>query len=418
METETGTEAGEPSRSTGSGAETTPFAPVAPTPQLPPAPPLPTYPSASPYGYPQYGYGYGYYPQPQPPHGTNGNAIASLVLGICGFAIVTPIVGLVLGLVALSSVRESGQKGKRMAISGIVLSSAWIAVIAVLITVGVANQPEPAHRDANGTVVAKGIVPVFDLHPQDCFTLPPGLMGSTDSKIRTFTVVPCSTPHDSEAIGSYTPTGGSYPGADTLRTDSMSQCLSLLDTYIPDQASLTGSRIEFIFPNEQAWGAGENRVLCFLQFPAAPVTQSVHRDRSSYTPDQLSYLDAVRPVIDTVSQLNATDQSADLSVLQQRAGDVTTALRGEITALTTDTWPADVQPDVDALVAEHRAATDLLAKAADATDAGSYVGSVRQALGDLDFTDMNAIRTGLGLTAVTPGSTGSPGSVGSSQQAA
>ena len=86
-----------------------------------------------PYNNGPYGYPLGYYGQPP---GTNGMAIASLVLGICGFLCVTPFVGLSLGLAALSRIKRTGQPGKGMAIAGIILSSAWIALMILAIVTG------------------------------------------------------------------------------------------------------------------------------------------------------------------------------------------------------------------------------------------------------------------------------------------
>lgn len=80
---------------------------------------------AGPYGYPQ-----GYYPRPP---GTSGMAIASLVLGICGFFCVTPFIGLGLGIGALVKINRTGQPGKGLAIAGIILSAAWIALLILLI---------------------------------------------------------------------------------------------------------------------------------------------------------------------------------------------------------------------------------------------------------------------------------------------
>ena len=123
-----------------------------PNPQFGAAPP-PGYPNAqygttpygnAPYGSPQYGnaayggyapygYPYGYNAQRL---GTSGMAIASLILGICGFLCVTPFVGLGLGIAALSRVKKTGQPGKGMAIAGIVLSSVWIALMILLLATG------------------------------------------------------------------------------------------------------------------------------------------------------------------------------------------------------------------------------------------------------------------------------------------
>lgn len=402
MESEVGPGSGEPVES---GADGAAFTPVDQTPGFPDAPAGQPYPGsawpAAPYGYPPYGYG----GPGQPPRGTNGMAVASLVLGICGFFFITPIVGLILGLVSLSAVRKSGQRGKGLAVSGIVLSGAWIALFATFITIAVVSAPDPAHRDASGTVVRKGEVSLFDLRPKDCFTVPAGVIGSTDSTVRNVTVAPCSTPHDSEAVGSFTAAESSFPGMDALRAESVSQCVKLLGSYLQDMGSLpAGSQVQFVYPNAQAWRESEHKVTCFLQFPAATVTRLVYRDASSFTADQLRFLNAVHPVADAVNELNVTSQSASLDVLQQRARDIATADQGEVTALTAAPWPASVQPAVDALVAKHRDAARLWNQAADATDATSFGDAARQANGSFDMTDMVAVRTALGLTTVSLGS--------------
>lgn len=107
-----------------------------------PIPEPPQYEEASQYaappGYPPpnaYGYGYGY---PQPPKsGTNGLAIAAMICGICGFACIVPgVVGIILGFVSLPQIKRSGQSGRGMAITGIVLGSLWIVALILLIVIG------------------------------------------------------------------------------------------------------------------------------------------------------------------------------------------------------------------------------------------------------------------------------------------
>lgn len=410
MESETGPEPGteEPPHSAEPGSDITdstgsmPFAPVDPgtlagsTPPPYPTQDWPGYgqPPASPFGYPPYGYG-----SPQPPTGTNGMAIAALVLGLCGFLFLTPVVGLVLGFVALSAVKKSGQSGKGLAISGIVLSLVWIAVFATFITVSVVTAPPPAHRDANGNVVGQGAVSVFSLHPKDCFTVPAGMIGSPNSSIRSFTVVPCTTPHDSEAIGSFTASESSFPGVDALRAESTSQCVKVLGTYLLDAEGIpSGTLVQFVVPNEQAWVAGEHRVTCFVQFPTATVTQAVYRDASSFTPDQLRYINALHPVVNALTALNVTSRSAPLAEMEQRANDIADAEQTEIAALTAAPWPADVQPAIDAVVAKHREGSGRWAQAAGADDMTSFDDDMSQANGYFGLTEMKAARTALGLT--------------------
>ena len=408
-----------------------------PPPSMPPPPPgLPPYPPqawpgygqapAGPYGYPpqgapqygspqysapQYGspqfgyqpYGYGYGYPPQPPRGTNGMAIAALVLGICGFFFVTPILGLILGIAGLATVRRTGQKGKGLAVSGIALSSAWIALFAVLITVAVINMPDPPRRDVNGTVVSPGSVSVFGLHPKDCFTMPAGVIGSTKSHLRNLTVVPCSTPHDSEAFGSFTADGDSYPGSAALRADGNTKCLHLLDSFVPDPFSLpSDTRIQFVYPNSQAWGDDERRVSCFLQFPSATMTQSVYHDPASYTADQRRFLAAVTPLADAIGDLSETPQDADLSVLRQRADAIATAAQSEVSALTSAPWPDNVQTTVNSLAASHQNMAQLWTQAANDSDLTTFDQDRRRADIAYDLPEMTSLRTALGLATTRP----------------
>jgi len=64
---------------------------------------------------------------------TSGFAIASLVLGILGGA----ILAIIFGFVALSQIKKSGAKGRGMAIAGVVLGFVWSALFVILIIAAV-----------------------------------------------------------------------------------------------------------------------------------------------------------------------------------------------------------------------------------------------------------------------------------------
>jgi hypothetical protein len=122
-------------------------------PNQPPNPGVPPGQPAQPYGYPQQPYGAPppqpyppQYPQPygqpmpygQPPYpyaqpGTNGLAIASMVLGILWLYWIGSILALIFGYVARSQIRQRGQSGDGMAIAGIVLG--WIGVGLLLLMI-------------------------------------------------------------------------------------------------------------------------------------------------------------------------------------------------------------------------------------------------------------------------------------------
>ncbi len=111
-------------------------------------------PTGSPYpaaGYPPQGYSqqgqyqpYGQYPQ----YGTgvkktNGLAIASLVCGCAGFLFFVPaILAIVFGFIARAQIRQSAgtQGGDGLALAGILVGFAWIALFIIVIIVTAASN--------------------------------------------------------------------------------------------------------------------------------------------------------------------------------------------------------------------------------------------------------------------------------------
>lgn len=120
-------------------------------PMPPPAYPMP-HPGASFPGPPHPGpiaYPYGTYPQGHPgyspdpydpyrpitPAGTNTKAIAALVTSLAGLLCcgVPSIAGIILGLIAMRETKRTGQDGFGMAVAGVVVGSAVVALIIVYI---------------------------------------------------------------------------------------------------------------------------------------------------------------------------------------------------------------------------------------------------------------------------------------------
>lgn len=67
----------------------------------------------------------------------NGMAVASMVLGIVSVCIgICAPIALILGLVALSQIKKTGQPGKGMAITGVILG----AIFTFLMIIGIIMQ--------------------------------------------------------------------------------------------------------------------------------------------------------------------------------------------------------------------------------------------------------------------------------------
>ncbi len=106
--------------------------PASPPPHQEPPPPPPPYQQPPPGYAQQYGYP-GYVSSP----GTNGLAIASMVLGILWLWWIGSILALVFGYVAKSQIRNTGQSGSGMATAGIVLGWVGVGILLLVIAVGI-----------------------------------------------------------------------------------------------------------------------------------------------------------------------------------------------------------------------------------------------------------------------------------------
>jgi Domain of unknown function (DUF4190) len=119
------------------------------------AQPIPTYPphlpgqnpSGYPAQYPAHYPGYGQYPYGQPiRQKTNGLAIASLICSCVGLFLLPAIVGIVFGFVAQAQIRRANglQKGRGLALAGILVGFGWLALLLLSILLG-------NHSANNGT---------------------------------------------------------------------------------------------------------------------------------------------------------------------------------------------------------------------------------------------------------------------------
>jgi hypothetical protein len=90
----------------------------------------------------------GYEPQPsRSSDRTNGTAVAAMV-----FAFVFWPVGIILGHVARSSVRKTGEKGGGLALAALIISYVWGGVVVAIIVIAVAASNSPTGFNDLGTL--------------------------------------------------------------------------------------------------------------------------------------------------------------------------------------------------------------------------------------------------------------------------
>jgi hypothetical protein len=199
-----------------------------------------------------------------PAQGTEGMAVAALVLGI--IPVFAGLLGIGLGIGALARIKRSGRGGRGLAIAGIVLGAFWLVVIAgaavFAFTVGV-NE---VHRDASGALTGRGPVSLKDVRVGDCAaTLPTG------SHIGTIDVVPCTDPHLGEVYVTYDFDAGPFPGDTEIKRFTAGRCQAALPQYVGATPGETGYRIVTVKPTARSWARGTRHVICLLTAPSHAV---------------------------------------------------------------------------------------------------------------------------------------------------
>ncbi|MFD5025294.1 DUF4190 domain-containing protein [Streptomyces sp. NPDC058373] len=215
-------------------------------------------------GHPGYGYGY---PAPQPP--VNGLAVASLVTGIL---LCVPAVGLILGAFALPSVKRRRERGKGLAVAGMILSSCGLALWTVMLATGGFSSFMEGFREG----MREGAGSAFSLRTGDCFDVPGGQ--GLEGEMYDVDKVDCARPHDGEVFGVFDlPDGDAYPGEDRIDAIADRRCTALVDGYAGSTAEELPEEV-FVFyylPTPESWALDDREVSCIFGKDGGKLTGSL-----------------------------------------------------------------------------------------------------------------------------------------------
>lgn len=220
-----------------------------------------------------------------PPHApsaasgrTNGVAIAAIIMGF-----VVPIGGIIAGAIALAQIKRTGEKGRGLAIGGIVAGGvitvlSVIAVVALvmfaLFGAGVAAtsvdpSDPPADTDDGGVTIGPS-----EQAPSDAYTLPMGLcLDEVPSGIISpANVLDCAQPHTYEVFGRFFLDDGVFPGDDTVESAAYEQCDAAYPDFVGIPWEQSALAYYYVAPNEQTWAEGDREISCLLYDPEAEET--------------------------------------------------------------------------------------------------------------------------------------------------
>ncbi|WP_405006000.1 DUF4190 domain-containing protein [Kitasatospora purpeofusca] len=281
------------------------------------------------------------FPYPAAPTRTNGFAIASLVTALfCLWPL-----ALVFAVVALVQISRRNEKGRGLAVSGLVVGVLSL-IVSLIVFIGLAAVGLDEERYGDSRHGPKGSVAVNDLRVGDCFDQPPlSPGGDTEStSVYWVRVVPCTAPHHAEVAGTVVLPGrdDQYPSRKEFGDGAEKLCGPVRDEYALDSWLVPeGTEGYYYYPSVRSWMTGDRRVTCTFQDEQQPHTGSVRTDRTKLTQAQRTYLDAVLAY--NKAQLAEPDLDVDVAPAKYRewAKTMAAACRKEVTELSANgtDWP-------------------------------------------------------------------------------
>ncbi|MFE6872114.1 DUF4190 domain-containing protein [Kitasatospora sp. NPDC057692] len=345
-------------------------APVGPPPPFDPDQPRPTgWAAVTPAAHAGFQPGF---PYPPAPTVTNGFAVAALVTGLlCMWPL-----ALAFAIVALVQIPKRNEKGRGMAVTGVVTGvlGAIVTLAGFLGLAAAGFEEEEQYGDTRRG--PKGSVAINDLTTGDCFDQPP--LGSGQSaetaSVYWVRVVPCSSPHHGEVAGFSNLAGrgpAEYPTLTEIEKAASRLCNPVRDDYALDSWLVPdGMEESYYYPSRVGWASGDRRVTCTFQDETRTHTGSVRTDRTKLTQAQRTYLDAVQAYNGALAVQPEGEADEEPAEYRTWAKTMAGACRKEVADLSANgiDWPAGARAkliELGALKLDAANAWDAAAKSTD-----------------------------------------------------
>lgn len=208
------------------------------------------------------------------PPRVSGMAIAALVLGICGFLLITIPLAVIFAIIALVqnsktpyqaaapttadpmvsgvAVAKARKSTSILAIVAISASALWTALTTVVLVF-------VWHPNLSACHPAPGYAAVCDLKPGECFDLP-----APPQKVRDFRLIDCGLPHNTQAIGAYLEPPGPWPGSEGYARD-LARCRSVVTKNLDRSKIAPTDKLSYLAPDQVSWNAGYHNVICIVK---------------------------------------------------------------------------------------------------------------------------------------------------------
>lgn len=192
-------------------------------------------------------------PQPGgPPPGSGGTsslAVIGFVLSLVGGLLLSAV----LCIVALNRIPQHKQRGKGLAIAGLVISGLWLVGIGLAIVFSDGGEPS---RDASGQVTATQTTRPDKLRVGDCVT------SLKEGDVKDLQVQPCEQPNGGKVFAVFELPTGKWPGLAAVQADAEKGCTDRFKAL--QQPAAEPSDVFFLHPVEKGWALGDRGTSCLL----------------------------------------------------------------------------------------------------------------------------------------------------------
>ncbi|WP_411102286.1 DUF4190 domain-containing protein [Streptomyces sp. cmx-4-9] len=327
----------------------------------------------------------------------NGFALASLLVGL----LCLPPLGIVFAVVALVQIAGRGQRGKALAVTGLVLSVVMTGVVALTASRVAGAVGERLDRAGAAAGSAEGVrTDIEDLRTGDCFNVPGGDLASRRPRMYT---VDCAQAHHAEVTSSGHFDPGAAPGSQEAMDEAETECWKAQDAYAMDTWALPPEAEMFYYaPSRATWRQGDRQLLCVLGTTEPGRPGSLRRDGGVLTPTQISFLKVANAADMVLSRPPMTGGARELADHQAWARTAYAALGDELKLLEKDRSLPGMEQAVDARLREVAAARTAWMRASQSPAQADFDRQRERAEGALTVATERALRGAYGLSTTVP----------------
>ncbi|WP_051781708.1 MULTISPECIES: DUF4190 domain-containing protein [unclassified Streptomyces] len=332
----------------------------------------------------------------QQPPALNGFALASLLSGLLCF----PPLGVAFGIAALVQIAKRGDRGKVLAIVGLVVSVVMTGALVFTAERLLSSLDDRFDGLSRYSDVEGELTDLDDLRAGDCFNVPGGDL--IDERPVTYRI-DCARVHHGEVTAAevlQVPDDPESRAADRAAEDT---CWKAQDEYAMDTWALPEYAEMFYYaPSRESWRQGDRALVCVIGTTDEEWRGSLRKDAAMLKPEQAAFLRAANSVEFVMSRPPESDVEDVLPEYRAWAREMDEALGAEAKLLQGEAARPGTEKAAAAQLKEIEAARTQWRRASQARTPEDFDTTWDRALAAMSLETEQALRGAYGLSTTIP----------------